>query len=221
MYLRFPKENPTGWDPGGNVGSRKPKAGTCQEQTRSIDHYDNDITPAKIYDIDQLEVMRLADLAWHEVDASTIHNCWHKSGILPDILPASACIPSVPVTSLLHTESCNDIVMVEAELESTLTELESQGVLSKNNHMGIQELLNPQYEDGVGEGLSANEEYVLEEIVDAVHKKQEAQEMLEINGGDDVDGEMDEVVPRPTCKEALTASMLLQQYMLDVNDPDV
>ncbi|KAF8981183.1 hypothetical protein BDQ17DRAFT_1438551 [Cyathus striatus] len=44
--------------------------------------------------------------------------------------------------------------------------------------------------------------------------------MLEINGGDDVDGEVDEIVPKPTRKEALAASMLLQQYVLDVNDPD-
>lgn len=36
------------------------------------------------YDSDQLEAMRLVDVAWNEVTASTIHNCWQKTGILPE-----------------------------------------------------------------------------------------------------------------------------------------
>ena len=39
---------------------------------RAIHRYDANITPSEIYDINQLQAMRLADLAWHEVDTTTI-----------------------------------------------------------------------------------------------------------------------------------------------------
>lgn len=50
--------------------------------SQAIDRYDNDIPPALIYEIDQLEAMCLADAAWSEVDTTTIRNCWKKTGIL-------------------------------------------------------------------------------------------------------------------------------------------
>jgi hypothetical protein len=56
---------------------------------RSINRYDEGITPGDIYNINQLQAMRLADLAWHDVKTSTIQNCWRKSGILPDINSSS------------------------------------------------------------------------------------------------------------------------------------
>ena len=59
---------------------------------RAIDNYDTNVTPSKIYDIDQLEAMRLANAAWEEVDATTIRRCWRKAGILPD-LKSSSSIP--------------------------------------------------------------------------------------------------------------------------------
>jgi hypothetical protein len=43
---------------------------------RAIDCYEAGVTPSEIYDIDQLQVMRLADAAWHEVDITMIRNCW-------------------------------------------------------------------------------------------------------------------------------------------------
>ncbi|KAF8221945.1 hypothetical protein L208DRAFT_1325257, partial [Tricholoma matsutake] len=49
-----------------------------------IDHYDNDISPALIYKINQLEGMHLVDIAWCGVDPTTIRNCSQKSGILPE-----------------------------------------------------------------------------------------------------------------------------------------
>jgi hypothetical protein len=39
---------------------------------RAIDHYNNNVSPALIYEIDQLEAMRLADAAWCEMDTTTI-----------------------------------------------------------------------------------------------------------------------------------------------------
>lgn len=41
------------------------KAHYCAEYIQcAIGHYDAGITPSKIYDIDQLEAMQLADIAW-------------------------------------------------------------------------------------------------------------------------------------------------------------
>jgi hypothetical protein len=41
----------------------------------AIDRYDDSVTPAHIYDINQLQAMRLAEVAWREVDTTTIRNC--------------------------------------------------------------------------------------------------------------------------------------------------
>jgi DDE superfamily endonuclease len=49
----------------------------------TIDRYDCDVSPSQIYDIDQLEAMRLADAAWREVSTLTIRHCWRKAEILP------------------------------------------------------------------------------------------------------------------------------------------
>ena len=38
----------------------------------TIDLYEASVTPSKIYDINQLEAMRLAEDAWNKVDATTI-----------------------------------------------------------------------------------------------------------------------------------------------------
>ena len=46
---------------------------------RAIVRYDEGISPAQIYDINQLQAMCLAYLAWHEVNTTTIQNCWKKS----------------------------------------------------------------------------------------------------------------------------------------------
>jgi|ERR1700722_81426 len=39
---------------------------------RAVDCYDEGITPAEIYTINQLQAMRIADLAWRDVDMTTI-----------------------------------------------------------------------------------------------------------------------------------------------------
>ncbi|KAG6824817.1 hypothetical protein H0H87_010949, partial [Tephrocybe sp. NHM501043] len=127
---------------------------------RAIDRYDSDISPADIYNIDILEAMRMADIAWKEVDTTTIRNCWRKSGILPDELlnPASEpsnSTPSVPVSSLL-TES--PIESIEAEVSNALSHLEEISVLQRNNRMDINELLNPtnenkMYDEGTEEEI--------------------------------------------------------------------
>ncbi len=90
---------------------------------RAIERYNADVTPSAIYDINQLQAMRLADLAWHEVDTTTIRHCWRKAGILPDTGPSeSVPQPSVPISSLLHTPSYDQdpIATVENELRHAL-----------------------------------------------------------------------------------------------------
>src|SRR5260221_8354083 len=82
---------------------------------RSINRYDTGITPSNIYDINQLQAMRLADLAWHEVDTTTIRHCWHKAGILPDMDPSALTQPTVPISSLLHTPFHNQDPIAAAE----------------------------------------------------------------------------------------------------------
>jgi len=74
-----------------------------------------------IYDINQLEVMWMADLAWRKINTSTICNCWSHVGILPEASASVApLMPSVPVASLLNAEQ--DIV-------ESLGLLEKMGVL--------------------------------------------------------------------------------------------
>ena len=58
----------------------------------ALDRYDEDIPPAKIYDINQLEAMRLADLSWKDVSTQTVANCWIKAGILPTHATAAAIL---------------------------------------------------------------------------------------------------------------------------------
>ena len=42
----------------------------------AVDRYEAAITPSEIYNINQLQAMRLAQAAWNEVNTTTIQNCW-------------------------------------------------------------------------------------------------------------------------------------------------
>src|SRR5260221_6547677 len=49
------------------------KAHYCAKYVqRAIGHYDGGTTPTNIYDINQLQAIRLANIAWHKVDTTTI-----------------------------------------------------------------------------------------------------------------------------------------------------
>ena len=58
---------------------------------------------ADIYKINQLEAMRIADTAWHNVNITTICNCWQKAGILPDatLLLSYTGQPTIPISVML------------------------------------------------------------------------------------------------------------------------
>ena len=167
---------------------------------QAIDRYDNSITPTSIYNINQLEAMRMANLAWHEVDTSMICKCWHHASILPE--PAASVTPLAPlvsITSLLNTEK---------DIMESLSLLEKRGVLSHQNCLSIEKLLNPDQENEL-----ININITDKEIFEAVHAKHEALGNLEINGGDN-----DKIIEKPNRQEALAALLTLQRYISDIGD---
>jgi len=102
---------------------------------RATDHYDGGITPAQIYNINQLQAMQIADAAWCDVDTTTIHNCWRKAGILPE-MDSTPSQPSIPITSLLNDPSesqTNPVAHVEGQVEAALNDLVATGVLQTKN----------------------------------------------------------------------------------------
>jgi hypothetical protein len=126
----------------------------------AIGHYDARVTPSKIYDINQLQAMQLADIAWHEVDTTTIQHCWHKAGILPTMDPSKSILtpPTIPITSLLHPPSNPDpIAAVEDLLKSALDDLEETGILQCVHRMDIEDLLNLAKETQMMEVTTDNE----------------------------------------------------------------
>ncbi|KAF5369186.1 hypothetical protein D9615_009952 [Tricholomella constricta] len=156
---------------------------------RAIDRYDSNVSPANIYDLNILEAMRMADMAWKEVDTTTIYNCWRKTGILPDSLlnseSSTVPVPTIPVLSLLNKDSgsSDPIVAAEDQVSDALTHLERIGVLQQHNRMDLRELLNLVDEKNLyNEGTE-------EEIHQAVLARREAEEGQEQNGGNDMDDE--------------------------------
>jgi hypothetical protein len=168
---------------------------------RALDRYDTDISPSKIYDIDQLESMRLADLAWKTVSSDTIANCWHKSGILPTTAAYAAFLD----------ELCAEADDGSRGLIETLDELQSRGALQQNNRLTIDDLVDIPEERVVEDATD-------EEIVEAVQKMRECQADKEINGGDDDHGDISDV-PKITRREALEAVLKLRSYLADVEGP--
>jgi hypothetical protein len=75
---------------------------------RAVNRYDEGITPSEIYEINQLQAMRMANTAWNEVNSITINNCWRKAGILPETnsssLSSTRAQPSIPISPLLTSD---------------------------------------------------------------------------------------------------------------------
>ncbi|KAG6886781.1 hypothetical protein C0992_002405, partial [Termitomyces sp. T32_za158] len=137
----------------------------------------------------------MANVAWKEVDTTTIRNCWKKSGILLDTLlnPASdsSATPFIPVSSLLSSE---------AEVTNALSHLEKIGVLQANNQMDINELLNP-----------ANEDNMYDNGTD---------ESQAVDNGGDAEA-IGSNTHKPSCQEALTTASTILDYISDMDDPFV
>jgi hypothetical protein len=161
----------------------------------AIDNYDTGVSPAHIYDIDQLDGMRKAASAWDDVSASTIANCWRKVGILLEHAPDDPATPAIPVV--------DPVRQAEIALETTLDELENRGVLQASNRLSIESLVNPDSEKDI------IDDSMEQDIYNAVVASRDAQQMGEINGGDDDVEDNMGFQPRPTCREALSAAQTL------------
>jgi hypothetical protein len=152
---------------------------------RAVDRYDEGITPSQIYEINQLQAMRIADAVWRNVDTMTIRNCWHRAGILPEITPSSLHVPKpiISISALLHNSSSqmDPIKNAEKQVEAMLDDLVATGALQHGNCMDIESLLNPYAESHTLTDI------LDKEIYQAIMDAKEAHENLEINGGDDVD----------------------------------
>ncbi|CAK5276393.1 unnamed protein product [Mycena citricolor] len=130
----------------------------CGFMQRSLDHYDSNISLAHIYNINQLEAMRLADQAWRKISQTTIANCWIKSGILPD----KSTEVRMAAELALEAEE-------EKACEKLLEVLDAAELINVANEMSIH--------DGCTE----------EEIYNAVMDVAKASQDQEANGGDDND----------------------------------
>ena len=174
---------------------------------RAIDRYNVDITLAKIYDINQLQAMQLVAMAWDEVSAETICNCWCKTGILP-----SSLLEPAPPSS----ESQDSVVAANTGVTEVLDDIQGRGLLQKKNWVDLDDFVDPKDEHrGLGNGNTDGN------IFEAVMKAWHAWEMMEINSGDDVDedGCNDDVEPVPTLKEVLAASSVMQSFVSNVDEP--
>ena len=158
--------------------------------------------------------MQIADLAWHEVDTTTIQNCWRKAEILPEIL-TPAPQPTIPISSLLNVSSVHPdpIIQAERQVEEALNDLVATGALQKDNWMDIESLLNPE-----GKSHVMTESTDLEIYQDVMDAKA-ARENLEINGGDNLDGGTP-IESQPSHRNVLNAMYTISKYLSDINDPN-
>ena len=177
-----------------------------------------------IYNINQLQAMRLANAAWQEVDTTSIRNCWQKAGILPKRNPSSpATNPSIPVSSLLFDEpstsqmASDPVSQAEKEVQLALDDLVSTGALQKRNRMDLESLLNP---SGEAQVLVETSDH---EIFNAVMETAKARETIDITGCDNSDNNIEDDdtphKPRPTRREALIAASTIAEYIIEWNDP--
>ncbi|KIL66716.1 hypothetical protein M378DRAFT_74681 [Amanita muscaria Koide BX008] len=192
----------------------------------SINRYDRGITPAEIYDINQLSAMRIAAAAWRNVDATTIQHCWRKSDILPDNFLRSQSSPGQPsilISALVNNHTAESythavqtvddpVTVVEQAVVIALDGLTERGPLHRSNRMDIESLLNPAEESVIIDGTTDQEIY--QAVMDAL----EAEQNAIINGGvDDVDDDgPDEDLP--THREVLDAAAVIGRYLDHEND---
>ena len=157
--------------------------------------------------------MRIAQTAWHEVDASTIRHCWIKTGILSDSsFPTNSFpLPRITVSSLLRAD--DPIKSAERSVETSLDELEHTGVLQRTNRLKLNDLLNPESERQVMEHTTD------EEIFHAVMASRAAEEDIELVGGADDDDDDAEILPRPSRRAALEAAATLERYISVIEEP--
>jgi DDE superfamily endonuclease len=205
---------------------------------RAIDRYDFGISPANIYDIDILESIRMAEMAWEDVTETTIYNCWRKSGILPDMVAGALltesdvtatsdlesialirATPSIPITSLLNNNLADPTVVAENQVLESLAHLATLGMLQQHNRMSLDEILNPANEENMYMNTGTDED---SDIYQAVLERRDAEQNLEISlCGDDIilaaDNLDDDIAgtQKPSRREALSAASIICKYIVD------
>lgn len=185
---------------------------------RAIDIYDGGVTASEIYDINQLQAMRLADIAWCDVDTTTIRHCWRKAGILPTTdSPSVLAQPIIPISSLCNIDvtdlNQDPAANAENEVRNALNNLQATGVLRPRNRMDIEALLNPPEESWI------MEETRDEEICQAVLAARNVQEEGPINGGDDDVEDDSPLEPYPTHREVFQAASIINRYIEHLDNP--
>ena len=125
--------------------------------------------------------------------------------------------PSIPISSLLHNPppKTNPVAHAEKQVEAALDDLVATGALQKNNRMDIESLLNPVGESHILTETSDKEIY--QAVMDSIM----ARENIEINGGDDVNGDDIDISiePCPTYRDVLKAASAIGRYIEDLNCP--
>ena len=179
---------------------------------RAINCYDAGITPSAIYDINQLEAMRLAQNAWWKVDADTIRHCWHKANILPD--PPTIPPPRIPISSMLNDMASNTLVCTEKLVTAALDDLTSRGMLQASNQMTIEELLNPLDESINMDG--ATDEEIYKAVMDSKAQRENA--AANNVGDNDIDDDAPIETP-PSRHEALQAKITIEKYIETIDEP--
>ncbi|EIW82986.1 DDE-domain-containing protein [Coniophora puteana RWD-64-598 SS2] len=170
---------------------------------RAIARYDQGITPSSIYDINQLQAMRLADIDWWQVNTTTLRNCWKKAQILPEFTSPTRSQPSVPVSSLLDGDA-DPLLHAKKVVEVALDALQATGTLQRVNRMDLTELLNPEVEQGLASRMSDAE------IVEMVMvESRGGEESVGAEGARDEDDEDGPIELPPTCKEVLEATAVI------------
>ncbi|KAJ7367381.1 hypothetical protein DFH08DRAFT_1005982 [Mycena albidolilacea] len=160
---------------------------------RALDRYNEGVTPASIYDIDQLEAI--------------------KSGILPTADSISIDeelehdVDSRRIISPADTVPDLKLREAEAALSQVLDELQEVGVLQKKNLVDIEDLIQMPEKAVIEDATD-------KEIFEAVQKLRSQEANREIHGSDD-DEEID---PKPSWKEALQAAATLCKYIADLDD---
>ncbi|KAF8999411.1 hypothetical protein BDQ17DRAFT_1427825 [Cyathus striatus] len=116
-------------------------------------------------------------------------------------IPTPVPIPPIPAPDII------DNPKLITSLTDALYQLESRGLLQPYNRLTLEDIINPPFELFMAGDTSD------EEIYRAV------KEMRRIERESDGDGASGEGDGRPTRKEALMASFVVQRYLLDVNAP--
>lgn len=170
---------------------------------RALERHDRGVTPSEIYNINQLEGMRLAEQAWNRVTAKTIQNCFIKAGTVV----RSDSVPAQSSSSVLASLDIDDGQReTEQEIQRELDSLEERGLLHKKNRLTVDELVN-----SPAEAINGYADISDAELFSAVTEARQL-DLEERDSNDDP-----EIQPRPRRQDVLRAAEVIRSYTEDMN----